>query len=252
VTEAEWLASDDPGRMLAWYTARHVRSGGGGPLASDRKLRLFACACCREAWDRISDRRIRAAVVVAENYADGRASEGSLGGAHRYLDLEAAHEPVWALAYLATCRDERPPDVTAARDLLVSPAVQAALLRCIVGDPWRPAPRVGPDDEDPWTRAAWAVARQVARGIYDAHDFASLPVLADALEEAGCGREEACSDCAGTGKPFFIGGRFNHPHHGCALCGGSGRLANPLLAHLRGPGPHARGCWALDLLLGKE
>lgn len=54
-----------------------------------------------------------------------------------------------------------------------------------------------------------------AKSIYDNHDFAAMPVLADALEEAGCQEEE-------------------------------------LLRHLRNPGPHVRGCWALDRVLGKE
>jgi hypothetical protein len=59
------------------------------------------------------------------------------------------------------------------------------------------------------------VALDLAAAMYEARDFAGLPVLADALEEAGC--EDA-----------------------------------GVLAHCRGPGPHARGCWVVDLLLGKE
>jgi hypothetical protein len=55
----------------------------------------------------------------------------------------------------------------------------------------------------------------VARQVYEGRDFGALPVLADALEEAGCDESE-------------------------------------LLDHLRGPGPHVRGCWALDLALGME
>jgi hypothetical protein len=38
----------------------------------------------------------------------------------------------------------------------------------------------------------------------------------------------------------------------CEDCQGQGYLSHPLLAHLRSPGPHVRGCWAIDLLLGKE
>ncbi len=76
-----------------------------------------------------------------------------------------------------------------------------------VCDPWRPV-RVEP---------AWRTAAVVAlaRAVYEEGRWAELPVLADALEEAGC------ADVA-------------------------------LLGHLRGPGPHARGCWALDLLLTRE
>ena len=56
---------------------------------------------------------------------------------------------------------------------------------------------------------------RLARGIYEAREWASLPILADALDEAGCDDE-------------------------------------PILRHLRYPGPHVRGCWVLDLLLGKS
>lgn len=58
-------------------------------------------------------------------------------------------------------------------------------------------------------------ALALARGIYDERAFDRLPILADALQDAGCDSDD-------------------------------------ILNHLRGPGPHVRGCWALDLALGKE
>jgi len=61
MTEAEWLSSCDPERMLAY-----VR-----PTASERKLRLFACACCRRIWGLISVKRGQAAVAIGEHFADG-------------------------------------------------------------------------------------------------------------------------------------------------------------------------------------
>jgi hypothetical protein len=86
-------------------------------------------------------------------------------------------------------------------------AVQAGLLRDIFGSPFRP---VVPDE-------AWRTPEVVKRAqpVYDSQDLNALPILADALEEAG----------------------GDHPD---------------ILAHLRGPGPHVRGCWALDLLLGRN
>jgi hypothetical protein len=54
----------------------------------------------------------------------------------------------------------------------------------------------------------------LARQMYDMRDFSAMPLLADALEDSGCTDAE-------------------------------------LLGHLRGPGTHVRGCWAVDLLLGK-
>jgi hypothetical protein len=83
---------------------------------------------------------------------------------------------------------------------------QCDLLRDIFGNPFRPAP------VDPSWRTPVVVA--IARRAYDERDFAALPVLADALEEAGCAGAD-------------------------------------VLAHCRGGGAHVRGCWVLDLLLGK-
>ncbi len=84
---------------------------------------------------------------------------------------------------------------------------QAALVRCIFGNPFRPVTRV----------SSWLTSSvcALARGIYDDRAFDDLPILADALEDAGC-------------------------------------AATELLAHCRSAGPHARGCWVMDLLLGKE
>jgi hypothetical protein len=91
---------------------------------------------------------------------------------------------------------------------------QCRLVRCIFGNPFRPATL------DPAWRTPDAVA--LARTAYEERelpagtlDLARLAVLADALEEAGC------TDPA-------------------------------ILGHLRGPGTHVRGCWAVDLLVGKE
>jgi hypothetical protein len=81
------------------------------------------------------------------------------------------------------------------------------LLRCIVGNPFRPVVF------DPAWRTETAVA--LASAIYAERAFDRLPILADALEEAGCDNTD-------------------------------------VLAHCRGPGPHARGCWVVDGVLGKS
>jgi hypothetical protein len=87
--------------------------------------------------------------------------------------------------------------------------VQADLLREVFGDPFRPAA------VDPvWRRWNGGCVRKLAQGIYENRAFDELPILADAVEEAGC-------------------------HHA------------GLLAHLRSPGPHVLGCCALDVVLGK-
>ena len=85
-------------------------------------------------------------------------------------------------------------------------ATQVEIIRDIFGNPFRPVPFA------PSWRTTTAVA--VVRQMYDTRDFAAMPVLADALQEAGCD-------------------------------------SNDILAHCRGPGPHVRGCWVVDLVLGK-
>ena len=92
-------------------------------------------------------------------------------------------------------------------------AAQAALLRDIFGNPFRPV------TPDPAWRSPQVVG--LAQAAYDQRglpagtlDLARLAILADALEEAGC-------------------------------------TDRTILGHLRGAGPHVRGCWAVDLLLGK-
>jgi hypothetical protein len=84
---------------------------------------------------------------------------------------------------------------------------QAALLREVFGNPFRPIAF------SPEWRTDTAVA--LARQMYEAKEFSAMPILADALQEAGCDSEE-------------------------------------VLSHCRGPGPHVRGCWVVDLVLGKE
>jgi carbon storage regulator CsrA len=231
-TEAEWLACADPRPMLEWLQSR----------ASARKLRLFACACCRGVWEWMTDTRSRSGVEVAERYADGLAGAEELqsaneetGGAwttvwgdgwHIYQSARAAHCTCSARADRLLLVPEELQN--AARNFVPAnagqPAAQQAgssererqtsLLRDVFGNPFRPVAL------DP----AWRTADVAALG-QAAYEERALPggtlepdrlaVLADALEGAGCADDE-------------------------------------VLRHLRGPGPHVRGCWAVDLLLGKE
>jgi hypothetical protein len=234
VTESEWAECRDTQAMLAFV----------GNRASDRKLRLFAAACCRRAWHLFSDERGREAVEAAERYADHLLAEADREKHHRLA--KAAVEADWrksrkwtanrwACKAAATSCTGWSPALGASWDAanalaqgVIGPGPwpyrtrewcqeitqQTALLRCICGNPFRTI-----SAEVPWRTTA---VRTLARAA-DAErrlpggelDPAHLAVLADALAEAGCTDAQ-------------------------------------LLGHLRGPGPHVRGCWAVDLLLAKE
>jgi hypothetical protein len=213
MTEAQWLACRDPNALLEFLRRQAYARQGRQPGA--RKLRLFACACCRRAWPAITDERSRSAVEVAERYADRRASRQELARAF-VAAKAAAHLGNAAFAAAAVCAPKGNTDRVAGQAALAGDprrwaaerAEQADLVRDLFGNPFRPAPVLDP------TWSAGPVS-ELARTIYEERSFDRLPLLADALEAAGCA--------------------------GAAL-----------LTHLRAPGPHARGCWALDLLLGKE
>jgi hypothetical protein len=223
MTEAEWLASTDPLTML-----KHLGEG-----ADKRKLRLFGCACARQIWPRLDEAGKRA-VEVGERFADGRADGQELsaaaeavaertgaarGVARRYAsytagrvvtpDVEAAASACWAAAtatWLAAAATRVAARTAARIDELTT---QAHLLRCVFGNPFRTVSL-----DPPWLTWHDGTIPKLAQAIYDERAFDRLPILADALEEAGCTDPEILSRC-------------------------------------RGSGPHVRGCWVVDLLLGK-
>jgi hypothetical protein len=214
MTEAEWLACMDPQPMLA-FLGRARRRGA----ASDRHLRLFAAACVRHATGQNEVGAWIGYTVLAEWFADGvgpavplnQGRERAIGAALLRVSAWSAAKQVAHLCVAAVHRESQVEDAQVSEL-----AAQAGLLRCILGNPFRPV-RMNPA----WL--AWNVGclPELAEVAYDYRDLPSgylnptrLSVLADALEEAVC--EEAT-----------------------------------VLEHLRGPGPHVRGCWAVDLLLGK-
>jgi hypothetical protein len=199
MTEAEWLASGDPLAML-----RHRHAG-----LSDRKRRLYLVGCARHAWAEIESDAIRRAALVAERFADGAAPVEGMQLAHHAAS--AVRGQVGA-AVIATTAGSPAWALGASTDLTWAlahgaPARHAALLRDVLGNPFCP---VSPD---PSWRTSTVVA--LAAGIYEERAFDRLPILADALQDAGCDNAD-------------------------------------ILNHCRSDGPHVRGCWVVDLLLGKQ
>ncbi len=220
MTEAEWLACTEPATMLEFLRGN----------ASDRKLRLFAAACCRAIWRWISDEQVRRAVEIAERFADGRAKASELMTAHGAIRERllvsnadtliavnwAAHPAVNALGASGwACNAEASRTRKAIKHFRRR---HCKYIGDIFGNPFRPSPLL------PAAVLAWndGTVRRIAEGIYQEHELpagtlnsARLAILADALIDAGSDDEQ-------------------------------------LIAHCRNDGPHVRGCWAIDLILGKS
>lgn len=240
-TEHDWLTCDDPQRMLESVRNR----------LNDRKLRLFAVACCRRIWPLFTHEHMRLAVIAAERHADGAASDVELpfiglGARATELSYIARAAESVASRYVGHAAEDTArnaargaadiaakaagfkfdlvaesygdvaahemADIFRAPHLNSETKLQATLFRDIIGNLWKPVTL------SPNIRAA---AQQLAQAAYDERrddgslDPARLLVLADALEENGC--TEAS-----------------------------------VLAALREPVTRWRGFWALDIVLGLE
>jgi hypothetical protein len=219
MTEADWLACRDPIPMLRLL----------GDQASKRKLRLFRCACVRRIWHLVTEGACRRMVEVAERHAEGLAGDDELRAA-RERALRALGNPTgapkpeptkkgrkesaaaWAALHVAT---DTVSVVLKACEAVggaraEEKAAQAALLREVFGNPCCPAV------VDPaWLAWNNGTVARIAQTISADRCFDQLPILGDALEEAGCA------------DPRFLG-------------------------HCRGRSRHVQGCWLVDLLLNKS
>jgi hypothetical protein len=222
MTEAEWLKADNPDGLIEHLRAARVNRTKAGR----RKLRLFACGCCRLAWNLFEPEPEAAALVeAAERLADGELSAAAVERLDRRLPIPRNYTVTAGLSLRFAARhaaSSNPCDARSAaffcaqaralgsRDfygvLAAELARAAGLFRCVFGNPFR---EVG---FTPGRRTDTTVA--VARGIYDSREFGAVPVLTDALQDAGCDSAD-------------------------------------VLNHCRSPGPHVRGCWVVDLILAK-
>lgn len=220
MNEKRWRAAKSVGRLRAWCMARRRRNL--------RKERLFACACCRRLWGYLIDKRSRAAVEAAEQFADGLIGRESLDRAREAaIRAHPIHAPDvivdWTPEDAAECvaspnRDEvfegAPNRVfgisinLGRRSLRQEEREQAELFRDIFINPFRKVKFASHWRTD--------TAVSLARTMYESRDFSAMPILADALQDAGCDNDD-------------------------------------VLNHCRDPKPvHARGCWVVDLVLGRQ
>jgi hypothetical protein len=243
MTEQEWRTATGPDPLLEYLRQR----------VSERKLRLYAIACCRRIWHLVHP-IYHEGVELAEGYADGTVgaaelerayvlARGMFSSLHLRVSLQkgdvAAHVALAAMsrdcisspesgATLAREALRRKGDtrswvrrmfgfgpVSAAREALRDALVgeslaQAALVRCIFSNPFSP-PVLSPS----WLTWKDETIPRMAHTIDADRAFTQLPILADALEDAGCADAD-------------------------------------ILGHCRSGGEHARGCWVIDTLLERQ
>jgi hypothetical protein len=218
VTEAEWLTSTEPAPMLDFLPGR----------ATDRKLRLFLVACARLVLDRLPPGEIREAVEVGEGYADGLRSNDErqrLSERLYVLPRERGRSP--GGDWVARCSREDMAAYLSAQLTVHRPGCSSRVTSRVSW--WAGSQLTGPQQPgllrevfgnpfrpvpfDPSWRSPAAVA--LASAMYESRAFDRMPETADALMDAGCDDEQ-------------------------------------VLGHCRGAGPHVRGCWMVDLILGRD
>jgi hypothetical protein len=172
-------ASEPPGLSTADFTQLSKHAGS---TATKRMLQLYACACCRELSPILPNNRSRAAIEVGERFADGLATQKELDAAKTTQNF--AWQAVW---------DGR----------IGFPELFHDIFQCP-----EPLPLIDP-------RWLTSTVLDLATAVYSEGAFERMPILADALMDAGCDCEE-------------------------------------ILSHCRDGGAHVRGCWVVDLLLARR
>ncbi len=254
--EDEWMTASDPTPML-----QALRG-----MAADRKFWMFTIACCRRVWPHITEERSRRAVETAEKVLDHHLPTDCLDAVLEQAWLaDQGRNPTSMAAVVCASMHAVDPGMAAwgvARATAASRCQSETLRMCGWSDAYSArdigCARFGGDttQEENWrhfaglkwgydpepeqvteSRAQVELVRDIfgnpfrpvtpdprwlsetvvnlACSIYSERAFDRMHILADALEEAGCDQAD-------------------------------------ILTHCRGDGPHVRGCWAVDVILGKQ
>jgi hypothetical protein len=226
MTEQQWLTETDPKPLLEFLKGK----------ASARSYWLFTANCWRRWEHMLEDDKSRNGIIALEALAEGQTIEDQhlnlmVGGeiciccGGKYGSSVSGLSSAAGLSSIGLALSRRPEDAayTAIYSMQMVADAEAAeaeqaesdkyrriyrpLIAEIFGNPFRPVT----------VHPSWLTSdvRLLATGIYEEKAFDRLPILADALQDAGCGNDE-------------------------------------ILNHCRSEGPHVRGCWVVDLLLGKS
>jgi hypothetical protein len=219
-----WHLAADIGVYAWYYTPRFCAA-----LPGARKFRLFLVACYRAVWEFVPRAEFRAAIEAGESFAD----DGDVAAATTATDaawdvvsvelspwyslgwdltalpmddlFEGGHFPVWQR--IAQSLEKTELNATFGRTQEQAAGLHLRLFRDIFGNPFRPIAFA------PEWRTSTAVS--LARTMYESREFGAMPILADALQDAGCDNDDILDHCRDTSLT------------------------------------HVRGCWVCDLVLGK-
>lgn len=236
MTEGDWLAGTDPLPLLDFLD----------PQVSERKLRLFACACCRRVWPLLTDPRCRQAVEVAAGFADGLASVEELNAAF----LAAQHaKPLftdgnWAGAWSAAPNAGQAAVEAAAQ---AAQSVGARVAQAAKDAAWAAVCAGAPEESKSAAWAQFEAATLAARRAEATQQAALLREIVGNPFQAAAGPAYFTATIAQLAEALYRGLDCAFALHDALLEEGHVALAEHFQQH-----DHPAGCWALDRVRGVQ
>ncbi len=214
MTESEWFSAPYDEDVLEFLKDSRK--------ATPRKIRLFCCGLVRREIAWLRHPWGQRALELAERFADGQVAKSEMSAAHRdamkRIMRGALPETNEEELHISTATKgatwaAHPNAWVAAQTFTMVPECRAGEDQYLRDVVGNPFRRTKIDPA--WCNLNDQAVLKIASSIYTDRDFDRLPILADGLEDAGCSDKE-------------------------------------ILNHCRSVGPHVRGCWVVDLILGKK